>query len=76
MIEDYFIIAYEQHHSFCTSCFAFIVEEKRCDHKFQCCCGKREKVCTLIETQLIDGALACNYYDFAIEKEHENLDTV
>ena len=76
MIEDYFIIYSEQHHSFCTACFALKVQEKGCDHKPHCYCGKREKEFTLMKTQLIEGALACNYYHFVIEEEDENLDTI
>ena len=68
MIEDYFIIECEQHHSFCTACFALKVQEKGCDHKLQCCCQKREKEFTLMKTQLIDGALASNYHDFVIKE--------
>ena len=76
MIEDYFIIDCEQHHSFCTACFAMKVKKKGCDHKVECCCRKREEEFTLMKTQLIEGALVGNYYDFVIEEEDENLDIV
>ena len=62
MIEDYFIIDCEHHHSFCTSCFDLKVQEKGCDHKIQCCCWlwDEQKGIYADETQLIEGALASN----------------
>jgi len=43
LIEDYFFIECEQHHSFCTACFANKEKQKGCDHRLQFCCGKRNK---------------------------------
>ena len=63
-------------HLLCTKCFAIKVKEKGCDHKLKCCCGKREKVFTLMKTDLIDRALASNCYDFLIEEEDEELGLV
>ena len=65
-----------QHHSFCTAYFALKVQEKGCDNKLKCCGVKREKEFTLMKTQLIEGALVSNYFDFVIEEEDKNHDTV
>ena len=63
-------------HSLCTKYFANKVKQKGCDYKLQCCCGKRENVFTLILIQLINRALASNYYDYTIKKEEKELDPV
>mmetsp|Transcript_3291 Transcript_3291/g.3488 ORF Transcript_3291/g.3488 Transcript_3291/m.3488 type:complete len:94 (-) Transcript_3291:249-530(-) len=70
------MIYYGNQHSLCTKCFANKVKEKGCDHKLKCCCGKRENVFTLMKTQLIDGSLASQYYDYMVKKEEKELDPV
>ena len=63
-------------HALCTKCVAIKVKEKGCDHKLKCYCGKREEGFTLMKTDLIDRALASNYYDCVIEEEDEELGPV
>ena len=76
VVNDYFMVDCGNQHWLCTKCFAIKVKGKGCDHKLKCCCGKRENVFTLLKTDLIDRALASNYYDFVIEEVDEELDPV
>ena len=75
-VEDYFMVDYGDQHSLFTKCFANRVKGKGWDGKLKCYCGKREKVFTQMKTQLIDRALASNYYNFVIEEEYKDLDPV